>query len=409
MRGCIQTKSKTLLVFMGIIFSSLSLMTSYAVLASDDSSDRPAWAGSQGNDGKPGRGNNEPGIDKGDLYGDLLIIVRDENGEPVKYSWSWNYSFNPAQYEPEEDTNGCLQPIANENAVDDVTGVALLDLPNEFTVNEEQKLTLVPLDNECEIPEVLGWYTDTYPDFTAYVQEVDFGRLSVARSPVEVIDSSYEEAMATINSATWITTDPAGRIQVTLEDDIVKTIDSPLENLALYKELMMNGYLTNLSLDTNILSEGGLSHLGNEDLTVDDMNTAAALLAGAADKFGSISLDLVININTFLGINSEIDKEMTYFDFNEYSYSRLDMYTGTTAVLLVPNKEPVSSLSPQRVNLLLTSGSSFPVFEGDQEEGVKAIGFTKAADDALKVINYIHNWALPELPSDVDWEFVEQQ
>ena len=239
-----------------------------------------------------------------------------------------------------------------------------------------------------------------------------FGRLSVARSPQDVLDAAYAEAMAAINnlSAIEITTDPAGRIQVTLEgalegdDDIVKTIDAPLENLALYQAIMKDGYLAGLTTKAEALLTGNLANLVDDGPTSHaDMDIAAALLAGAADKFGSISLDVVINLNTLLGINTPSG----YFDFSGYIYSRETSYSTTDATLLLPEPDavtPISSLVYRKVSIF---GAEPPVFMDPQAETMDARGFTQAADDALRTIFYIHNWEAPELPAGYDWVVVE--
>ncbi|WP_231119407.1 hypothetical protein [Vibrio natriegens] len=397
----IKSISMNVLMFVSMALALLLFLSLPFALSADDSSDRPSWAGNQGRDGKPGRGNNDPGVSKGDLYGDLLIIVRNDNGEPVKYTWDWD-ELDATLYIPQQDDNGCFQPIANEQATDVLTGEPLPILPEEFQT--EDGLTLIPLNSDCEIVESLVGYEDYV--FASYAEEVDFGRLSVARSPVDVIDSSYSEAMSNINNAISVRTDPAGRIEVEVTEDVFKTIDSPLENLALYKALMLNGHLPGLTLSDEQL--GGLRHLagdGVETLSSEDLDTAAALLAGAGDKFGSITLDLVININTTLGINDN-----GYFNFMGYSYYRDVMYSGIEVGLVLPGVEPdinapvvISTLSYQVVPLLDIAGNP-QVFTVDQVNTNYARGFTQAADDSLRVINYIHNWALPDLPEGLVWE-----
>lgn len=86
----IKSISMNVLMFVSMALALLLFLSLPFALSADDSSDRPSWAGNQGRDGKPGRGNNDPGVSKGDLYGDLLIIVRNDNGEPVKYTWDWD-------------------------------------------------------------------------------------------------------------------------------------------------------------------------------------------------------------------------------------------------------------------------------------------------------------------------------
>ncbi|MGY0614795.1 hypothetical protein ACWYU8_06685 [Vibrio sp. FJH11] len=415
----IKKMSINILMLVSMAFALLFFLLPPFAQSADDSSDRPDWAGNQGKDGKPGRGNSNPGVSKGDLYGDLLIIVRDDNGEPVLYTWDWDLDeLGATIYVPTQDNNGCFQPIANEDATDALTGEPLPALPEEFRTDDG--LMLIPLNSDCEIVESLEGYEDYA--FASYGEEVDFGRLSVARSPADVIESSYLEAMSNINSALSIRTDPAGRIEVEVSDNVFKTIDSPLENLALYKALMLNGYLPTLGLSDDQL--GGLGHLtsngnGVETLTPEDLHTAAALLAGAGDKFGEITLDLVININTILGINNldndnSNTNERGYFDFSGYSYDRFNMYGGKEVGLLLPGVAPaepgddvyprmISTLSYQVVPLLDITGNP-KAFTADPMHTGYARGFTQAADDSLRVINYIHNWALPDLPEGLDWE-----
>ncbi len=69
--------------------------------------------------------------------------------------------------------------------------------------------------------------------------EVEFGRLSVSRSPNKVSDHSLAEALTTLTvTGAVVTQDAAGRLVITV-DGVSKTIDSPLENLALYKAILL--------------------------------------------------------------------------------------------------------------------------------------------------------------------------
>ena len=73
------------------------------------------------------------------------------------------------------------------------------------------------------------------------IPEIELGRLNVARSPKHVLDRAYDEALANF------TTDMAAFYDLSLEDAIqaLKTnfdnlsfIDSPLQNLALFKDAL---------------------------------------------------------------------------------------------------------------------------------------------------------------------------
>ncbi|WP_409420982.1 hypothetical protein ABHF91_14570 [Pseudaeromonas sp. ZJS20] len=386
-----------------------------------------AKGGNNPGSGNSNNGNGSSGGIKGELYGDLWVIVRDANGEPILFSWAED---EEGIYLPSytDSRTGCLQPIANTTTEALPAGlVALADMVNWEVFTEVfgtdlstglAGLPLIPLDGDCEI---IG---------EDYTQEVDFGRLSVARSPVAVIDSALEEALTTIRSGIAISSDPAGRIVVHFADDSQKTIDAPLENLALYKQLMLTG---SIFTDDSRPSPGNeLDNLFDNSLTREDLNVAAAFLSASGDKTGTITLDLVININTILGINTAAG----YFDFenvagvqdNTYGYYRgvtnesycrnptvydsqsaCGMFSGVQATLILPsNKEGtvVSALTRQTITLL---EDAYPqvfndVAPTDLFSNTAARGFTQAADDSLKVINYIHNWALPDLPEGWSWQ-----
>ena len=168
-----------------------------------------------------GRGNSNPGVTKGGLYGDLYIIVRDLNGVPVLYEWDWADAENPV---PEEDAKGFVQPIAIPES--EWGGLGLADLPDSC-YSEDLELWLVPMNEEGEVAE-------GYEDYT---QEVELGRLNLARAPEAILEAGYEEALNAINSASDVSSDPAGRLLLVIDGE-EKTIDSPRENLALYKVLM---------------------------------------------------------------------------------------------------------------------------------------------------------------------------
>ena len=84
------------------------------------------------------------------------------------------------------------------------------------------------------------------PAYASCTGEVDFGRISEARSPDTVFDSQLEDVVVNLATADCVTLDPAGRLVTSrVVDGVVTTgeIDSPLQNLAMYKQLMQNGFL----------------------------------------------------------------------------------------------------------------------------------------------------------------------
>ena len=150
--------------------------------------------------------------------GDLIVLYRDASGLPILTG------------------NLCQQPLAAPGeTLPEVTLPDSTVIPG--CVPAETESCIIPVDPDtCE---VVGGYA-------TYTQEVDFGRTSVIRSPVSVIEQSLGEVVTKLATAQCTSLDPAGRLVNTSEIDGVvlsATIDSPLENLAIYRQLMLTGYL----------------------------------------------------------------------------------------------------------------------------------------------------------------------
>ena len=339
-------------------------------------------------------------IDYGSLYGDLYIILRDVDGVPIL------------------DEYGCVQPIST------ITGEPF------------QLLTDLNADILCELTE----------EMATWVEAVDFGRLNLGRAPDAVLFHAFDEAIKSMNSASAFDLDPAGRIMMLLGDDW-KTIDSPAENLALYIKMMQEGHW--ITTDTSpivrggppdgsgppegdgpsaeprpvlsataieLLGQIGYSNLGNVNNTLNnhDLLLAASLLAGAADKTGTMTLDKIIYINSIFGINQlgtlpgELDG-IVYFDFRGFNYDRTELYgyqrgsmecrpgSGNGYMWVLRQADDSGLLwASDCLNILGTVHH----LRGNETTNVRS--FTQASDDALQVLEYIHEFRvpvpLPELP-----------
>jgi len=416
----------------------------------------------------PGGGGSGQIPDTGTLYGDLYVILRDVNGVPIF------------------DEHGCIQPIS---AVDggtlkiyDSTGTTVLF---ETTAIAGEPFSLafytdatIELEVECELTE----------EMADWVMTVDFGRLNLGRAPDSVIAHAFDEAIKKFNSASEIKLDPAGRLVVTLLDaetgyPVDKTIDAPAEALALYIGMMTDGdWYTE---DTTPIVKGGLptgkgppegdgpsaeprpvlndtaighledlgfTNLGDDldggvvntvradaSLNNDELLLAASLLAAAADKTGSITLDKVVYINFIYGINQlgSLDdgqaEPRNYFDFSGFGYNRNNAYQNRGSAECAINGDGVNDFGPSFVWVLqpevgvdnhfvitcmdLLTYAVDPEGVYDQGNSVRYTymteayttvpftyifdsnvrGFAQAADDALQVIEYIHNYKLPEV------------
>ena len=299
----------------------------FRIPASEEDSDRPVWAGVKG--GKAGAGGKPgtAGTKKGDLYGDMVVILRDANGVPIT------------------NADGLVQPIAY---VYDASG-------NLVPYLVDGKLVTIPYDAE-------GNLVTTINGVSVYTAEVDLGRLSVARAPTKVLQHSLDEALAKLTTpSAVIGLDAAGRLTVN-----GVAIDSPLENLALYKTYMTTGTLAGVTLPTGF--------------------NPAALLAAAADKTGSISVDTVVYMNSILGINNLTTN--TYYDFSSVNYDRYTTWKNATAQILVLQPDGVT-YKVETVNLydavFNNTNWTDPTATGGADD------FATAADDYLKVIEFVHD------------------
>jgi len=201
----------------------------------------------------------------------------------------------------------------------------------------------------------------------------------------------------------------------------------------------------------NKLAGIGLGGLCNPDRTNADLNNrellqAASLLAAAADKTGTFTLDLVIYINSVYGINQagslpgEVG-DKTYFDFRNryvspagenqpYLQDRDRTYGIRSSgdcdpgeVWVLQPTRVVNIYSAMCVEILAYENSGHAagvvgvhftdmveayttVFEEDEAGDLIPLeydfidnvrGFAQSADDALQVIEYIHNYKVPEV------------
>lgn len=307
----------------------------------------------------------------GELYGDLYVLERDGNGEPILF----DFTYEDPHTNLEVDVS-CPQPLA--------FGCALADC-GFIPLNVEKPDFDPEVEDACE-PQA---------EYEECLHEVSFGRGSVARSQPFVIDSAYAEFIKTINEATAIDRDASGRVKLEIvpEDEITavwKTVDAPLANLGLYREVMTRGCLGTVTDEevgeggavtevTYALDESAIDLLCGESYDqlcinsayanllcaypaypdgdwwmspevpdaagVDDVDLlwATTFLSGATDKGDLLHLDEIVNINTYLGINhytwTKVRKdrilEVDYFDFGDFTYDQdVVLDPGTSAWLL---------------------------------------------------------------------------
>lgn len=196
-----------------------------------------------------------------------------------------------------------------------------------------------------------------------------------------MLDRRLDEVVANINAATSVTLDDSGRLVLTT-DGVAKTVDSPLENLAIYKALMTTGTIPGIT-DPSKLSD--LSYLVDGTKTTKDIAAAAGFLAGATDKEQPLSVDEVEYLNQILAIPGTITGAdgKSYVDFSSFTYDRQSVYGSMTTTALVETSPGI--YESKTVNVYDV------VFSDAQYTGTNADAFAQAADDARAVLLYVHD------------------
>jgi hypothetical protein len=135
--------------------------------------------------------------------------------------------------------------------------------------------------------------------------DLELGRLSVVRAPAQVIDRSLAEALATLQPAFYnqviaIADNPAltleqkvaalqAVVKLSFTDATIVRIDSPLQNLGLYKDLLVDGKIvaTTATYDTTSSATRALL-------------LAAVFVGSASDKTVPVSTATVDAINKIM-------------------------------------------------------------------------------------------------------------
>lgn len=171
----------------------------------------------------------------------------------------------------------------------------------------------------------------------------------------------------------------------TSSTDEVLTIDSPLENLALYLDFLDDGVMDGLT----VVVDSALQSMLTAGLTDNDLVRAASLFVAAAGKIGTFTVDDFVCMNTILavtGIDPIVVNRVTYVAYADFSHDGVDTWSDVKAEVLVCDTV-TDSWTAQAVDVL-------DVVFGDAVDTAIA-GFTLAADDALQVIDFVHEYEVP--------------
>ena len=362
------------------------LLLSLLISPSATAQGRGQGGGGGGGTGSGGTGSGGTGGSQ-DL-GDLFILYRDAYGVPILTA------------------DACQQPLAAPGVSLPAVGDIPACIPPSPTAS-----CLIPVDPAtCAV--VLGYET--------YTQEVDFGRTSVVRSPVSVLATQLEDVLVNLATADCVSLDPAGRLVTsTVTDGIVSSaeIDSPLQNLAIYRQLLLTGYLG--AAATPIVLPAG------------PLDTAARGLGAASDKSGKVGVDTVVYLNQILGltdetVNTALPKicisakeevkgvvqlvRKCFLNYGpeggQYLYDRGSNFGSLPSPASIPAAGPLAGWF-EYLGVLDPTVPTFNIANGSILSVVPALssapalmapnisGFAQAADDARAVIDFMHTWPVP--------------
>ena len=382
-------KTKLLLTLLGALAAGAIGLSGTAVAQGQ--------GGGGGNGGGGGGGGDATVTD----YGDLLILHRNEDGVPIP-------SDAVLVPDPESglmvDGGLCWQPIAD-------TDFSYEGWPDPSPDRVVYPTTSTPVDGGWLIP--VDQYTCGVEGFfSSYTREVDFGRTNEARSPASVFEAQLEDVIIKLGTADSTSLDPAGRMVASNcgldEETVTSTIDSPLQNLAAYRQLMLTG---NIGAD---LPQGAGWFI-----------TAARGLGVASDKTGAINVDMVAYINMLMGLDvaptflpklTESYREEVqgtiqlvdkyFLDYGAFAYVRGTNFLALPSPAYIPEATPTPGEFEYLAAVPGTDPLDFHIMQGPITTAVftdapgflggNIEGFAQAADDTRAVINFMHDWPIPD-------------
>lgn len=278
-----------------------------------------------------GGGGGGGGPANGDLYGDLYQIERNEYGVPILFQHT-----DGTYYTKPTDINGDLIP---------------------FVINDEGE-----------------------QEFDSEPIEVEISRLNIIRAPDRVLDNAMKEVEAIISGHNVIF-DHGGRIMGELDGEYI-TAESPLANMAVYKQIMPEQTVGNLfKAATNIV-------------VCDPMQLAVSCLAGATNKESTMTIDQLVYFNTFAELNDtattvyanlEDAAGNAYYNYNGFTHSR-DIYNYRFVEIII-------DLIPEVLDTLsVYEFMGWGEYTPEIETGIYQ--FLDAVNDATHVLYEVHESSL---------------
>jgi len=346
----------------------------------------------QGGNGNGGNG----GPSNGDLYGDAVYLYRDVNGVPIVL----NDCIRPLGADGRilalnADYDADIGDVISPEAIDDshydaVCDDSVLALRSSAT----RKITgqkIVPLADDGDDDELEA--CDPIKNCTDWMVEVDLGRLSLLKSPDRVLDRQQAEAVKNLTSGGPITLDEGGRFVVG-----GSTFDSPLINLALYREYHLWGELRDP--ETGVVIFNPDVWAADNGYEFYDFLTAAAFAIGAGDDKEGAGVDSEVATRA-AGILALAEgtlvmdtwpfhyqgNNLEFLNYSTFTYLRSDIYTGNICFDYFDEDEGDyvrDSMSVIEAVFGLGDLDNGVIFENLE-------GFARAANDARLVMLFTHD------------------
>ncbi|MGA7756275.1 MAG: hypothetical protein WCA57_00380, partial [Ilumatobacteraceae bacterium] len=386
------------------------------------------------------------GSGSGDIYADLFVVLRDEDGVPILSETF----FEVGEVDPVAVT--CVQPISYEAIPSDPTEEEpSLYLPSTPNLGADgPQVYLVPLQGEASLnggdPVAEDTACAPQTEFQSYASEVELERLNLVRTSDEVLWKKLAEVGTRLATADDITLDGAGRITTWINDPdtgvpVGSTIDASPDQAAIYaategdspapppptdgpKEvgepggLMDTGTIPHWIAGTSTTPPTVEYPLGDPAQIVqgsggfDNWMLAAAAVGTAAGKPVPITVDTIEYYNRTAANDGDVANwgnvsllpsvangdeayppdglfagdppPEEFVDYRDFRYTRSDVFSGCTTWLDVGTLTWKWDSVINRVDFIdIVPGASTGTVSN-------VAGFAQMADDVRSVINYLH-------------------
>ncbi len=372
-----------------------------------------------------GGGGGGGGGGSGEVYADLYVALRDDDGVPILSETFYEVG----EVEGVNEVVTCIQPISYT----EVPGI-------DATTNPADGRTvyLIPLVGELHSeadPAEADAACAPRTEFLPYVSEVELERLNLARTSDEVLWKKLADVGTRLATADDITLDGAGRI-TTWAGDVGTAIDASPDQAAIYAATegatpapppATGDGPTAVGEPGGLMDTGTIPHwlagpppaaeypLGNPAQIVqgsggfDNWMLAASAVGTAAGKPVPITIDTIEYFNRTAAQDGDVANwgyvstlpsvangdglfagdppPEEFVDYSDFDYTRADVFAGCTTWLDVGTLTWMSAPVIDRVEFL-----DIVDFAAQPTAGTVAnvAGFAQLADDVRSVIGYLH-------------------